>query len=229
MAERPSGTDSRGRWPPTTSSRGCRTGPGIVRLERAACPRPAHHRRPRPGRHLPDLPAPSGDRGPGGGDVGGDVPGAHLARTRLGRGPQRACVRWVLAGGARADAPRCSRPSRSSRSCSPARTSSTRGEFFKLHTDPVVDDAGHTAADPGRHRRPGHRPQDRRTLSTASSPPARRWRRSAGVLEKFAAGGPRGRARTPTRCRSCAAAPVLGAHRRGGARQRDGRSGPTAA
>ena len=80
-------------------------GPGGLRLERPDRHRRADDRRHRAGRHLPVLPDAPGDRGPGVGDAGRDVPRPALARPRLRRGAQRARRGRLLARDAGADRP----------------------------------------------------------------------------------------------------------------------------
>ena len=190
----PSSTASPAAWPPTTSSRGCRS-----RARRRSCGtcwprRRAHQGRPRPRRHLPVVPVPPGDGRAGGGDARGDVPRPALARARLRRGAQRARRRRLLARGGRADRCGCSRRSRSSRSCSrlSRQGRQARGPVLQAGDDPAVD------ACPRRRRRstsppPGRSPPSAPASSpTASSPSARRWRRSRAVRQ-VRRGRPRGR------------------------------------
>ena len=100
----PSSTASPGAWRPTTSSRGCRAGPGVVRLERAGGDRRAHRR----ATSAPASPA----RRSGSTRRSSRRPRPPWRRcTRAGtgsasgcrRGAQRARRRRLLAGGRRAD------------------------------------------------------------------------------------------------------------------------------
>ena len=77
-------------------------------------------------RDVPRVPLPPGGDRPRGGDARGDVPGPVLARARCRRGAQRARHRRRVAGDRRPQLDDVRGRSRSSTSCSPARSSGTR-------------------------------------------------------------------------------------------------------
>ena len=189
-------------------------------------------RRHGPGRHLPVVPVPPGDRRPGRRDPRGDVPGPAW----LGLGSGEALNEHVIAG---------YWPEAGERSLRMFEAI----ELIKKLFDASI--AGKDVKHAGRvlhaWRRPGCGPCRSSAppilVATAGPINAKQTGKLAdGIitvgapLEKI--GGPvrqvrRGRARGGQGpghdAEGAAAAPVLGADRRGGAGQRDGPSGPTAA